>query len=77
VSRLGRDKSSAAIIAAINALATALGLKTIAEGVETKEQLEQLIKLGCAEIQGFYVARPQPLTQLGCRLAMNPVAARC
>jgi diguanylate cyclase (GGDEF)-like protein/PAS domain S-box-containing protein len=46
------------IIAAIISLARNLGLRSVAEGVETKEQLEQLRLLGCDEIQGYYFSRP-------------------
>lgn len=37
-----------------------LGLKIIAEGVETKFQMEYLKDLGCEEIQGYYIAKPMP-----------------
>ncbi len=39
-------------------LAHALGLKVVAEGVETKEQFEYLKSLECEEIQGYYFSRP-------------------
>ncbi|HIE32544.1 MAG TPA: EAL domain-containing protein, partial [Thermodesulfobacteriaceae bacterium] len=48
------------IVKAILALARALGKRVVAEGVETREQLECLCKLGVDEIQGFYFARPLP-----------------
>jgi len=53
----GNDRS---ICAAIIALAQSMGLKVIAEGVETAEQLQHLRFLGCDEIQGFYFAKPMP-----------------
>ncbi len=40
-----------------------LGKEIVAEGVETQEQAEQIIKLGCDHIQGFYYARPMPKDQ--------------
>ncbi|THF67742.1 EAL domain-containing protein [Deinococcus sp. Arct2-2] len=49
---------AAALIESVVALGTRLGLSVIAEGVETQEQLEQLVKLGCTQFQGYYVARP-------------------
>ncbi len=53
----GNDRS---ICAAIIALAQSMGLKVIAEGVETSEQLEHLKWLGCDEIQGYFFAKPMP-----------------
>jgi EAL domain-containing protein (putative c-di-GMP-specific phosphodiesterase class I) len=46
------------------ALAKALGMKTIAEGVETNEQLILLTELGCDAIQGYLVHRPMPAVDL-------------
>lgn len=47
-----------AVVAATISLAGALGIRTVAEGVETKEQAQELINIGCDEIQGFFFARP-------------------
>ncbi len=44
-------------------MAHGLGKKVIAEGVETKEQLEALCGLKCDLIQGYYYAKPMPLKQ--------------
>jgi diguanylate cyclase (GGDEF)-like protein/PAS domain S-box-containing protein len=46
------------IIRATLALGRALGLTTLAEGVETKVQAELLLRLGCAQAQGYYFGRP-------------------
>lgn len=46
------------IVEAVILLAKTIGIHTIAEGVETQEQLEVLTDLGCEQIQGFYLGRP-------------------
>ncbi len=60
VSELDTGSNDRSICAAIIALAQSLGLKVIAEGVETQEQLQHLRFLGCDEIQGFFFAKPMP-----------------
>ena len=57
VARGGRD---AALAAAIITLGSELGLQVVAEGVETKEQSEFLIGLGCAQQQGYLFSKPVP-----------------
>jgi diguanylate cyclase (GGDEF)-like protein len=52
--------SDATLVQAIVAMAHALGMGTVAEGVETADQLERLTQLGCSQAQGFYLARPMP-----------------
>jgi diguanylate cyclase (GGDEF)-like protein len=49
-----------AIVAAIVGMASSLGLKVIAEGVETAEQLEIVRELGCDIAQGFFIGYPLP-----------------
>ena len=57
---LGRDQRDMAITMATVRLAKALGLTTIAEGVEEIEQLEVLRMFGCDMVQGYGIARPLP-----------------
>jgi diguanylate cyclase (GGDEF)-like protein/PAS domain S-box-containing protein len=57
------DPEDKAIVGAIINMAKSLGLKTIAEGVETKSQLEYLCSEGCDEIQGYYYSKPLPLNE--------------
>jgi EAL domain-containing protein (putative c-di-GMP-specific phosphodiesterase class I) len=57
-SALGSDESSHAVVATIVALARAFKLSTVAEGVETPEQLEILRRLGCEQSQGYLHSRP-------------------
>jgi diguanylate cyclase (GGDEF)-like protein/PAS domain S-box-containing protein len=52
------DADDAAIVTAIIGLAKSLELETLAEGVETREQLDVLLGLGCERFQGFLFSRP-------------------
>ena len=61
---IDRDPDDRAIVNAIIQLARNLGLKTIAEGIESGEQLEILREMGCDVGQGFYLARPMPEEKL-------------
>jgi diguanylate cyclase (GGDEF)-like protein/PAS domain S-box-containing protein len=62
---------SVAIIRAVVGLSSSLGITTIAEGVETKEQLISLTAEGCTEFQGFLYSRPQPATDMRRMLALR------
>ncbi len=55
----GNKKSDIIIFSIIN-MARALGLDIIAEGVETKEQADTLLRFGCNEMQGYYFSKPIP-----------------
>ena len=61
---IDKDPNDAAIVSAIVAMAHALKLKVVAEGVETKEHLEFLKSLGCDQIQGYYFSRPVPASDM-------------
>ncbi len=52
------------IVSAITAMACSLGLKVVAEGVETETQMQILSQLGCTTLQGFLIGRPQSLDSL-------------
>lgn len=52
------DDRSRQIITSVVSMAKMLGVQTLAEGVETKEQVSFLRKIGCGRIQGFYYGRP-------------------
>jgi diguanylate cyclase len=60
VSDVAQDPDARAVVSAIVHLGHALGLRVVAEGVETVEQRDALIVLGCDELQGFLFARPLP-----------------
>lgn len=69
ISGLPEDPASGTLVSSIIGLASAFNLITIAEGVETEEQLELLRKLKCNHSQGFLHARPVPAEQLEKMLA--------
>ncbi len=52
------DTNAAAVVRTIIAMSHGLGIKVIAEGAETPEQVEFLLRRRCDEVQGFYFARP-------------------
>ncbi len=58
VLRMGAERRDADIVQAVISLGRALGLKVVAEGVETEAQLALLAQMGCDEVQGFLLARP-------------------
>jgi len=58
------DANSAAIAAAIIAMAEALNLNVIAEGVESMAQLELLRQQRCNHAQGFFIATPKPVAEI-------------
>lgn len=60
VSGVDTDPEQQRIVAAILSMADRLGLKTLAEGVESLAEHALLAQLGCSHVQGFVVARPMP-----------------
>jgi diguanylate cyclase (GGDEF)-like protein/PAS domain S-box-containing protein len=54
------NRDAVALAQAIIAMARALGMRVVAEGVETEEQMNFLEEAGCHELQGFYFSRPVP-----------------
>jgi diguanylate cyclase (GGDEF)-like protein/PAS domain S-box-containing protein len=71
VDRLGQDRDDTAIVGAIVAMAHALRLSVIAEGVETQQQLAELRKLGCELAQGFLFSRPVPPADIAALLSLQ------
>lgn len=66
------DSDSRELARAIMALARSLRLAVVAEGVETREQLELLAELGCEAVQGFYFSPPLP--EVGVPEFLGPLA---
>ena len=62
---MARDPQEAAIVAAIISLSHALGLRTVAEGIESVSQVDRLRALGCDLAQGYFFWRPAPAADLG------------
>jgi diguanylate cyclase (GGDEF)-like protein len=60
VQGLGSDREDERIVSAVVDLAANLGLRSIAEGVETKDQLDRLREFGCDQAQGYLFAQPLP-----------------
>ncbi len=54
------DEDNAAIVTALIAMSHRLKIKSLAEGVETQEQLQFLLSQGCDEIQGYVFSKPMP-----------------
>jgi diguanylate cyclase (GGDEF)-like protein/PAS domain S-box-containing protein len=67
VDGLGRETEATAICTAIVSLAHALGMRAVAEGVETHEQLASLRTLGCELAQGYLFGRPAPADRFAVR----------
>ena len=52
------------MVRSIASLGVSLGMATTAEGVETSAQLELVRAEGCTEIQGYFIGRPVPASQI-------------
>ena len=64
VKSMTQDRESRKIVAAVVGLGQSLGLNTVAEGVETREQAEMLLWMGCEMAQGWLFGKPVPEEQL-------------
>ena len=58
------DESTRIITQTVIEMARKLGYETVAEGVETEEQMDLLKSLGCDIIQGYYLSKPVPDTEI-------------
>jgi EAL domain-containing protein (putative c-di-GMP-specific phosphodiesterase class I) len=67
------DGDSLAIVRAVIAMGSSLGITTTAEGVETPEQFKQLKLEGCTEVQGYLFSPPRPAADVkGLLASINP-----
>ncbi len=62
---------TAAIVKAVINLAQVLGIRSVAEGVETRDELDMMARVGCNKVQGYYISRPVPVDEIG------PVLSEC
>ena len=62
---VSQEKHGTAIIRAVVDLCQGLDIAVLAEGIETVEQLHQVVRLGCTEGQGFLFSPPRPAAELG------------
>ncbi len=65
VSGNGAEGDSMAIIRAIASLGASFGMTTVAEGVETAEQMQRIRDEGCTDVQGYLISRPISATDIG------------
>jgi EAL domain-containing protein (putative c-di-GMP-specific phosphodiesterase class I) len=72
ITDLPNSANDVAIVEAMLAIARSLGMCTIAEGIETVEQHDFLLRAGCAEGQGYYYSRGLPPQEIERMLSPNP-----
>jgi len=76
VSEVTTNREDAAIAQAVINIADTLGLRVVAEGVETLEQLSFLKSIGCDEIQGFFISPPVPAEEFEAMLIEQSYSQR-
>ncbi|MCP3851590.1 MAG: EAL domain-containing protein [Gammaproteobacteria bacterium] len=64
ISKALDDEKHLAIVSSSIQLAKSIGMKTVAEGVETQQQLNLLTKMGCDLIQGYFYSKPLPIDEI-------------
>jgi EAL domain-containing protein (putative c-di-GMP-specific phosphodiesterase class I) len=75
VSELTTDTATVSMVRSVLAMAKALNLRVVTEGVETQQQLDILKALGCDEAQGYLLGRPESAEQAQQRVLKSPVYA--
>ncbi len=74
VSSLGTEETADAIVRTIIDLGSGLGMRVVAEGVETVDQARYLSVAGCDELQGYLLGRPQPLDSIAFEVSAEIVS---
>jgi EAL domain-containing protein (putative c-di-GMP-specific phosphodiesterase class I) len=74
ITDLTKGEDSLAIVRAIADLGRSFGMITVAEGVETEEQLRCLEQEGCSQVQGYLLSRPEPASQVATIIRRIPTA---
>jgi len=64
VNKLNHHDPQHSLVNTIILMASSFGITTVAEGVETRQQLQSVVELGCDYIQGYYYSRPVPASTL-------------
>ena len=77
ITGLPEDNASVTLVSSVIGLASAFGLKVVAEGVETEGQLAMLRRMGCNQSQGYLHSRPVPAEQLEQLLRQQSGASSC
>jgi diguanylate cyclase (GGDEF)-like protein len=70
-----QSRGGSAIVRAVTAIGASLGMKTIAEGVETQEQLERVRADGCNAVQGYLTGRPLAAAAAAALLDESPISS--
>jgi diguanylate cyclase (GGDEF)-like protein len=65
------DVVGRAIVRAVASIGQSLGMATVAEGVETEEQMARIASDGCTDVQGYLISRPMPPEQIGSFLLLQ------
>ena len=71
ISQVDLDRTSSLIVTAMVTRAHELGMRVVAEGVESADQRERVVSLDCDAYQGFHFARPMPTGELGPMMAAS------
>ena len=64
IRKLNEGETARIVLTELVKLVTSLGIDTVCEGVETKEQVHFLQEIGCSKLQGFYYHKPMPYEEL-------------